>query len=220
MDELASIGTHPSRLQGTVNGFGGALKRPTREEAERAVRTLIAWAGEDPTRDGLRDTPKRVLEAYGEFFSGYFGNPFEVLERTFEGFEAYDDFVMVRDIRLESHCEHHMLPMVGIAHVAYLPRDRVVGLSKLARVIDIYAKRLQTQERLTLQIAAAIDMVLKPRGVAIVIEARHECMAMRGVHKTGATTITSRFLGAFKTDPLQRGRFMQLVSSPGSHGVK
>jgi GTP cyclohydrolase IA len=214
MDEVVSLRSRPSRLQAAVNGFAGAIERPTREEAEHAVRTLIAWAGEDPMRDGLRDTPRRVLEAYGEFFAGYLGSPFEVLERTFEGFEGYDDFVLVRDIRVESHCEHHMLPMVGIAHVAYLPQDRVAGLSKLARVVDLYAKRLQTQERLTLQIATAIEMVLEPRGVAIVIEARHECMAIRGVHKTGATTFTSRFLGAFKTDPGQRKRFMQLVSSP------
>jgi GTP cyclohydrolase IA len=220
MDEVVSLRSRPSRLQAAVNGFAGPIERPTREEAERAVRTLIAWAGEDPMRDGLRDTPRRVLEAYGEYFAGYLGSPFEVLERTFEGFEGYDDFVLVRDIRVESHCEHHMLPMVGIAHVAYLPRDRVAGLSKLARVVDLYAKRLQTQERLTLQIATAIEMVLKPRGVAVVIEARHECMAIRGVHKTGATTITSRFLGAFKTDPGQRKRFMQLVSSPRSLDVE
>jgi GTP cyclohydrolase I len=200
MDELVAR-ARSSCLQVTVNGFDGAFNRPTREEAERAV-------------------PRRVVETYGEFFAGYLGDPFEVLARTFEGFEAYDDFVMVRDIRLESHCEHHMLPMAGVAHVAYLPRDRVVGLSNLARVADLYAKRLQTQERLTLQIANAIEMVLKPRGVAIVIEARHECMAMRGVHKTGATTVTSRFSGVFKNDPVQRGRFMQLVSSPRALDVK
>jgi len=220
MDELVAAGARSSRLLVAINGFDGAFNRPTREEAERAVRTLIAWAGEDPTRDGLRDTPRRVVEAYGEFFAGYLGDPFEVLARTFEGFEGYDDFVLVRDIRLVSHCEHHMLPMVGLAHVAYLPRDRVAGLSKLARVVDIYAKRLQTQERLTLQIANAIEMALKPQGVAIVIEARHECMAIRGVHKTGATTITSRFSGVFKTDPVKRERFMQLVSSPRSPDMK
>jgi len=188
------------------------IVRPTREEAEAAVRTLIAWAGDDPTREGLLDTPRRVVEAYDEFFSGYDGVPAEVLTTTFEDVQGYNDIVMLRDIRIESHCEHHMLPIVGVAHVAYLPSDRVVGISKIARVVDLYAKRLQTQETMTAQIAAAINDVLKPRGVAVLIDALHECMTTRGVHKPGTTTITSLFTGLFKDDPVYRDRFLQLVN--------
>jgi GTP cyclohydrolase I len=188
------------------------IVRPTREEAEAAVRTLIAWAGDDPTREGLLDTPRRVVEAYDEFFSGYDGVPAEVLTTTFEDVQGYNDIVMLRDIRIESHCEHHMLPIVGVAHVAYLPSDRVVGISKIARVVDLYAKRLQTQETMTAQIAAAINDVLKPRGVAVLIDALHECMTTRGVHKPGTTTITSVFTGLFKDDPVYRDRFLQLVN--------
>lgn len=188
--------------------------RPSREQAEAAVRTLIAWAGDDPSREGLADTPQRVVDSYEEFYAGYQADPYELLTRTFEDVHGYDDLVMVRDIRLESHCEHHMLPIIGIAHVAYLPRDRVVGISKLARVVDVYAKRLQTQETMTAQIAAAIDKVLNPRGVAVLIDALHECMTTRGVHKPGASTITSRFTGVFKDDPNYRERFLQLVNGP------
>jgi GTP cyclohydrolase I len=202
------------------NGHGLLIDRPTREQAEEAVRTLIAWAGDDPTREGLRDTPGRVVDAYSEFFEGYKGDPFEILTRTIEDVQGYDDFVMLRDIRLESHCEHHMLPIVGVAHIAYLPRDRVVGISKLARVVDMYGKRLQTQETMTAQIAHAIEQALKPRGVAIMIDAVHECMTTRGVHKPGTTTITSRFTGVFKEDAGYRERFLQLVNGQRTTGVK
>ncbi len=193
--------------------------RPTREEAEAAVRTLIGWAGDDPHREGLLDTPRRVVDSYDEFFAGYEGDPFEILERTFEDVQGYDDLVMLRDIRLESHCEHHMLPIVGVAHVAYLPGDRVVGISKLARVVDMYAKRLQTQETMTAQIATAIEQALKPRGVAIMIDALHECMTTRGIHKPGTTTITTRFTGEFKTDSSYRERFMQLANGQRLSGL-
>jgi GTP cyclohydrolase IA len=215
MDDLVSIGVRSPRQYEKGNGYVASI-RPSREQAEDAVRTLIAWAGDDPTREGLLDTPRRVVEAYAEFFAGYHGDPSKALTRTFDGVQGYDDFILIRDIRLESHCEHHILPIVGVAHVAYVPRDRVVGLSKLARVIDMYAKRLQTQERLTSQIANAIVEGLEPLGVAIMIEARHECMTTRGIHKPGAATVTSRFTGVFKNDPAQRGRFVQLVSGPSA----
>jgi GTP cyclohydrolase I len=185
--------------------------RPSREEAEAAVRTLIRYAGDDPNREGLRDTPKRVVESYAEFFAGYEQDPVEVLSRTFEDVHGYDDLVMLRDIRLESHCEHHMLPIIGVAHVAYLPGQRVVGISKLARVIEIFAKRLQTQETMTAQIAEAIEKALKPRGVAILIDALHQCMTTRGVHKPGVSTITTRFTGVFAEDADYRERFLRMV---------
>jgi GTP cyclohydrolase I len=184
---------------------------PTRAEAEAAVRTLIRYAGDDPGREGLYDTPRRVTESYAEFFSGYNQDPVEILSRTFEDVHGYDDLVMLRDIRLESHCEHHMLPILGVAHVAYLPRDRVVGISKLARVVDIFAKRLQTQETMTAQIAEAIENALKPRGVAILIDALHQCMTMRGVHKPGASTITTRFTGVFAESADYRDRFLRMI---------
>ena len=212
MDTRASVTGPMTRERQNGHGLAGAGRRPSREEAEEAVRTLIAWAGDDPTREGLRETPGRVVEAYEEFFAGYEEDPFEALNRTFEDVQGYDDLVMVRDIRLESHCEHHMLPIIGVAHVAYLPRGRVAGISKLARVVDVYAKRLQTQETMTAQIANAIEEVLKPRGVAILIDAIHECMTTRGVHKPGTSTITTRFTGVFKDDPTYRERFMQLVN--------
>jgi GTP cyclohydrolase I len=212
MDTLTSGTRDLLRDRHNGNALAGAARRPCREDAEAAVRTLIAWAGDDPSREGLLDTPGRVVEAYDEFFAGYKGDPFEILKRTFEGVQGYDDVVMLRDIRVDSHCEHHMLPIVGLAHVAYLPRGRVVGLSKLARVIDMYAKRLQTQETLTAQIAIAIDEVLQTKGVAVMIDAMHECMSTRGIRKLGTTTITTRFTGLFKDDPVYSGRFMQLVS--------
>lgn len=187
------------------------LERPTREEAEAAVRTLLAWAGDDPTREGLIDTPKRVVKAYGEIFGGYFQDPAEHLERTFEEVGGYDDIVLVRNIPFFSHCEHHMLPFVGTAHVAYYPSEGVVGLSKIARVIDIYAKRLQTQENLTAQIITAIDRHLAPRGIAVMLEAEHQCMTMRGVQKQGVSTITTQFTGVFRDDPTEQVRFMSLV---------
>lgn len=189
----------------------GADARPTRAEAEAAIRTLIRYAGDDPEREGLKDTPRRVVEAYAEVFAGYDQDPVEVLSRTFEEVHGYDDLVMIRDIRLESHCEHHMLPILGVAHVAYLPQGRVVGISKLARVIDIFAKRLQTQETMTAQIAEAIETALKPRGVAILIDAVHQCMTMRGVHKPGASTITTRFTGVFAQDSDYRDRFLRMI---------
>lgn len=185
--------------------------RPSRAEAEDAIRTLIRYAGDDPLREGLVDTPHRVVEAYAELFSGYDQDPFEALSRTFEEVHGYDDLVMVRDIRLESHCEHHMLPILGVAHVAYLPRGRVVGISKLARVVDVFAKRLQTQETMTAQIADAIESALNPRGVAILIDAVHQCMSMRGVHKPGASTITTRFTGIFAADADYRDRFLRMI---------
>lgn len=189
------------------------MVRPTREEAEAAVRTLLRWAGDDPTREGLRDTPARVARAYEEFFAGYAADPVSMLERTFEEVEGYDDIVLLRDIRVESHCEHHLAPIIGRAHVAYLPHRRVVGISKLARVVDAYAKRLQIQEKLTAQVANTIQDVLQPRGVAVVIEARHECMTTRGVHHTGVTMMTSRMLGVFRDDPTTRREVMAMIGA-------
>jgi GTP cyclohydrolase I len=185
--------------------------RPSREDAEAAVRTLIAYAGDDPAREGLAETPKRVVDAYEELYSGYRECPAEVLDRTFSEMGPYDDLVLVRDIGFNSHCEHHMMPFFGRAHVAYMPVDRVVGLSKLARLVDVYARRLQTQERLTSQIATAIEEILKPRGVAVLIEAEHMCMSLRGVEKPGAATITTQFRGAFRDDPNEQVRFVTMV---------
>ena len=186
--------------------------KPTREEAEAAVKTLISWAGDNPNREGLIETPKRVVKSYEEFYSGYDQDPEEILSKVFEEVEGYDEIIIVKDIRLESHCEHHMVPILGKAHVAYIPDQRVVGISKLARVVDLYAKRLQTQETMTAQIADTIDRVLKPRGVAIVIDAAHQCMSSRGVHKTETSTVTSRMLGAFRENPKSRMEFMNLIA--------
>ncbi|MEM9188349.1 MAG: GTP cyclohydrolase I FolE [Myxococcota bacterium] len=185
--------------------------RPSREEAESAVRTLLRWAGDNPNREGLLGTPGRVVRAYEEFFAGYAEDPVEILNRTFEETGGYDELVVLRGIRLESHCEHHMVPIVGVAHVAYLPNSRVVGISKLARVVDAYAKRLQIQEKLTAEIANAIDSVLEPRGVAVVIEAAHQCMTTRGVHKPGVDMVTSRMLGVFRENPETRREFLSLI---------
>lgn len=185
--------------------------RPTREQAEAAVRTLLAWAGDNPEREGVIDTPKRVAKAYEEIFSGYSQDPAEHLKRTFEDVGGYDDIVLVRGIPFFSHCEHHMLPFVGEAHVAYYPTDGVVGLSKIARVVDIFAKRLQTQENLTAQIVDALDSNLAPRGIAVMLEAEHQCMTMRGVQKQGVSTITTQFTGVFRDDPNEQVRFMSLV---------
>jgi GTP cyclohydrolase IA len=193
---------------------GGALDkliRPTRQEAEAAVRTLIAWAGDDPRREGLKDTPKRVVSAYEEFFSGYGDDPIEALDRTFDEVGGYDDLVMLRDIDVISHCEHHMIPFVGKAHVAYLPGDNVVGISKLARVVDIFGHRLQTQETMTTQIAQAINTALQPRGVAVMIEAVHQCMSLRGVKKANVATITTQFTGLFKEENARQERFLLLA---------
>lgn len=185
-------------------------KRPTREEAEKAVKTLLAWAGDDPEREGLLDTPKRVVKAYEEWFSGYRDDPVKYLSRTFEDVQGYDDIVMLRDIDVESHCEHHMAPFMGKAYVAYMPTDSVVGISKLARVVEIYAKRLQTQETMTSQICEAINESLKPAGVAVMIDAVHQCMTTRGVHHPNVSTITTQFTGVFKTDKDLRDRFLRL----------
>ena len=185
--------------------------RPSQKEAEDAVRVLLRWAGDDPKREGLIDTPARVAKAYKELFSGYDLAAEDVLGRTFEEVAGYDDMVLVKDIPFYSHCEHHMVPIIGKAHIAYLPNGRVLGLSKLARVVDIYGRRLQTQETMTAQIAKAIDDTLQPRGVAIMIEAEHMCMAMRGVQKQGSTTLTTTFTGAFKTEPAEQARFMTML---------
>jgi len=190
-------------------------RRPSQAEAEEAVRTLIAWAGDDPSREGLRETPRRVVGAFEEYFSGYRLDPTEVLSKTFEEAAGYDDLVMLRDIRVESHCEHHMTPFLGFAHVAYLPNGRIVGISKIARVVEIFAKRLQTQETMTAQIAEAIEAALAPRGVAVLIEAEHQCMSMRGVRQPGVKTITTRFTGALQSDASYRDRFLQMV-----HGAR
>lgn len=189
-----------------------SIKRPSRQEAEEAVRTLIAWAGDDCTREGLLDTPKRVAKAYEEFFAGYNADPEELLSRTFEEVEGYDEMVLLKHMRLESHCEHHMVPIIGKAHIAYIPNKRVVGISKLARVVDVFGKRLQTQETMTSQIANTIQNVLQPKGVAVVIDASHQCMTTRGVHKTETSTVTSRMLGLFRSDPRTRAEFMTLIS--------
>lgn len=192
-------------------GAGPDVKKPDRAEAEEAVRTLIAWAGDNPEREGLIDTPKRVVNAYREFFGGYDECPIDVLSRTFDEVGGYDDIVMLRDIDLNSHCEHHMVPIIGKAHVAYFPDDKVVGISKLARVVEIYARRLQTQETMTAQITYTIDSVLKPLGVAVMIEAVHQCMSSRGVEKPNVATITTQFTGLFKDDPSQQERFLMLA---------
>lgn len=191
-----------------------AHERPSQEEAEAAVRTLLAWAGDNPAREGLRDTPRRVAKAFREYFSGYDDDPIEALSRTFEDVAGYDDIVMLRDIEFNSHCEHHIAPFIGRAHVAYLPTRAVVGISKLARVVDIYARRLQTQETMTAQVANSIDEALNPRGVAVMIEAVHTCMSMRGIGKRNVATITTQFSGEFKSNPVLQTRFMELVRSP------
>jgi len=184
---------------------------PSREEAMQAVKTLIAWAGDNPNREGLIETPKRVVDAYKEFFDGYKMNPDEILSKTFEEVEGYDEMVIIKNIRLESHCEHHIVPILGIAHVAYMPNKKVVGISKLARLVDVFAKRLQIQETLTAQIAETIQRVLDPLGVAVLIDASHQCMTTRGVHKPESSTVTKRMLGVFKTDENIRSEFMELI---------
>ena len=189
-----------------------ALGRPTRDEAEAAVRVLLRWAGDDPQREGLLDTPARVVRSYEEFFAGYSVDPREILARTFSEVDGYDEMIVLKDIRFESYCEHHMVPIIGRVHVAYMPGTRVVGISKLARVVDAYARRFQIQEKLTAQIANTIQDVLQPRGVAVVIEANHQCMSTRGVHKPGASMVTSRMLGAFRDDPSTRKEFLSMIS--------
>ena len=201
----------------------GAAKRrvlrPSRTDAEAAVATLIRWAGDDPSREGLRGTPARVARAYQEFFGGYDEDPVLVLQRTFEETEGYDEMVVLRDIRFEYHCEHHMAPIIGKAHVGYLPDRRVVGISKLARLVEVFGRRLQIQEKLTSQIANTIDEVLQPKGVAVVIDAAHQCMTTRGVHKPGMSMVTSRMLGLFRTDARTRREFLAIVGSPSTSSM-
>jgi GTP cyclohydrolase I len=191
--------------------------RPSQKDAEDAVRTLIRWAGDDPTREGLLETPARVARAYKEFFRGYGVDPEGVLKRTFEETDGYDEMIVLKDMRFESHCEHHMAAIIGRAHIAYLPSKRVVGISKLARLLDVYAKRLQIQEKLTAQIANTLNEVLQPRGVAVVIDASHQCMTTRGVHKPGTSMVTSRMLGAFRSDASTRREFLAFIGMP--HGI-
>ena len=205
MNKVIKLNRRPGRRAATTN-------RPTRTEAEDAVRTLIRWAGDDPDREGLRATPARAVRAYEEWFAGYDEDPREYLKRTFEEVAGYDEIVVLRDIRFESYCEHHLAPIIGRAHIGYLPDTRVVGISKLARLVDVYAKRLQIQERMTAEIAGCIDAVLKPHGVAVVIEAAHQCMTTRGVHKTGVTMVTSQMLGAFLKNSETRHEFLTAIN--------
>jgi GTP cyclohydrolase IA len=196
-----------------------AVTRPSRAETEEAVRTLIRWAGDDPEREGLRGTPGRVARAFEEYFTGYQIDPVEQLQRTFEETNGYDEMVVLKDIRFESHCEHHLAPIIGRAHIAYLPNKRVVGISKLARLVEVYAKRLQIQEKMTAQIATTLAEVLRPKGVAVVIEAAHQCMTTRGVHKPGVTMTTSHMLGAFRDDPSTRREFLAHIDSIDRHSL-
>jgi GTP cyclohydrolase I len=189
-----------------------ATTRPSPEEAREAVRTLIRWAGDNPSREGLMDTPQRVIDAYREFYAGYDEDPEAMLAKTFEEVAGYDEVVLLKNMRFESHCEHHMVPIIGVAHIAYLPDKKVVGLSKIARLLDVFAKRLQTQELMTQQIADVIEKVLAPHGVAVIIDAAHECMSTRGVHKSESTTVTTQMRGIFKTDANARAEVMRLVS--------
>ncbi|WP_119168124.1 GTP cyclohydrolase I FolE [Algihabitans albus] len=211
--DTAVLGSRP-----TDSGLTNPVerRRPSQAEAEAAVRTLIEWAGDDPDREGLAGTPERVVRAYEEFFAGYNEDPVALLARTFEETAAYDEMVVLRDIRLESHCEHHIVPILGKAHVGYLPAGRVVGISKLARLVEVFAKRMQIQEALTSQIADSIQEVLKPRGVAVVIEAAHQCMTTRGIRKPGVSMVTSRMLGSFRDDPATRREFFAMIGSPRS----
>lgn len=205
----AIVTSFPSKAD--ANDEDRSTVRPTQDEAEAAVRTLLLWAGDNPDREGLIETPSRVAKAYREMFAGYEMDPAEILGRTFEEVAGYDDMVIVRDISFHSHCEHHMVPIIGKAHVGYLPAGKVVGLSKIARVVDVFAQRLQTQEAITAQVAGAIDEALQPRGVAVLVEAEHMCMAMRGIRKQGSTTITTSFTGVFKDDPAEQARFISMV---------
>jgi GTP cyclohydrolase IA len=192
------------------------VTRPSREEAEDSIRTLLKWAGDDPAREGLRDTPARVARAYEDWFSGYDEDPEEFLKRTFEEVEGYDDMIVLKDIRFESHCEHHLAPIIGKVHIGYLPDNKVVGISKLARVVDVFARRLQVQETMNAQIADCIQRVLEPKGVAVVIEATHQCMTTRGVHKPGVTMVTSTMHGEFRKNPLTRREFLSVIGNPSS----
>ncbi len=206
--------TGPTKSAKGRRAAAAASVRPSQAQAEEAVRTLIRWAGDDPTREGLLGTPDRVARAYREFFRGYDEDPAEILKRTFDETDGYDEMIVLKDMRFESHCEHHLAPIIGRAHIAYLPKRRVVGISKLARLLDCYAKRMQIQEKLTAQIANTLQEVLQPRGVAVVIDAAHQCMTTRGVHKPGTSMVTSRMLGAFRTDPSTRREFLAIIGLP------
>jgi GTP cyclohydrolase I len=195
------------------------VKKPSRDEALAAVRTLIRWAGDDPDREGLLETPDRVVRAYDEFFSGYAQDPDEILAKTFSEVDGYDEMIVMNDIRFESHCEHHMVPIIGKAHIGYLPDKRVVGISKLARLVEVYARRLQIQEKMTVQIADTLQEVLQPKGVAVVVEAAHQCMTTRGVHKPGAALVTSRMLGAFRNDQATRREFLAIIARSSSSAL-
>jgi GTP cyclohydrolase I len=205
-----------SRASKSASRGARRIQRPSQDEAEEAVRTLIRWAGDDPAREGLRGTPERVVRSYREFFRGYEQEPQAILKRTFEETDGYDEMIVLKDMRFESHCEHHIAPIIGRAHIAYLPHHRVVGISKLARLLDCFAKRLQIQEKMTAQIANTLQEVLQPRGVAVVIDASHQCMTTRGVHKPGSSMVTSRMLGAFRTDPSTRREFLAIIGLPPS----
>ncbi len=216
MKTIDTIKMAPSGVSSAAAANPLDIARPSRAEAERAVRTLILWAGDDPDREGLLSTPERVARAYEEHFAGYNEDPEDILERTFDETDGYDEMVVLRDIRFESHCEHHLAPIIGKAHVAYLPDKRIVGISKLARLVQAYAKRLQIQEKLTAQIANAINDVLRPKGVAVVIEAEHQCMTTRGIHNPGSTMVTSRMLGAFRDDHKTRREFLAVIGGAGN----
>lgn len=204
------------RLRVAKQAAPAPLASPSREETEEAIRTLLRWAGDDPSREGLKDTPARVARAFQDWFSGYADDPMVYLQRTFEEVEGYDELVVLRDIRFESHCEHHLAPIIGRAHIGYLPVKKIVGISKLARVVDVYARRLQVQERMNAQIANCIQQVLEPKGVAVVIEATHQCMTTRGVHKPGVAMVTSSMLGAFREDARTRREFLTMIGNPVS----
>ncbi|MDR5783818.1 GTP cyclohydrolase I FolE [Caballeronia sp. LZ065] len=208
-----------NHLSGSGIPADKADDRPSREEAEAAVRVLLRWAGDDPAREGLLDTPGRVVRAYEEFFAGYTQNPHEILARTFSEVQGYDEMIVLKDIRFESYCEHHMVPIIGRAHVAYLPKERVVGISKLARLVDAFAKRLQIQEKMTAQIADTLNEVLQPLGVGVILEAAHQCMSTRGVHKAGVSMVTSRMLGSFRDDPSTRREFLSIVGNQNAFSV-
>jgi GTP cyclohydrolase I len=208
--------TNGSKSRFSVSRANAPLARPSRKEAEEAVRTLLRWAGDDPTREGLAETPERVVRAYEDWFSGYAEDPEAFLARTFEEVDGYDEIIVLRDIRFESHCEHHLAPIIGRAHVAYLPDKKVVGISKLARVVEVYARRMQVQEKMNAQIANCIQHVLEPKGVAVVIEATHQCMTTRGIHKPGVVMVTSSMLGEFRKNPLTRREFLAIIGNPAS----
>jgi GTP cyclohydrolase IA len=215
MDKIAKL-RRPAKAHAATRAGGSAAARPSRTNAEDAVRTLIRWAGDDPDREGLVGTPARVVRAYEEWFAGNFEDPQEYLQRTFEEIAGYDEIVLLRDIRFESHCEHHIAPIIGRVHIGYLPRDRVVGISKLVRLVNVYAKRLQVQEKMTAEIAKCLNVVLKPFGVGVIVEATHECMTTRGVHKPEVSMVTSCMLGSFRTRSTTRNEFLSAINLKGA----